>query len=91
MKWFALPFVLVLSGCAKPVPVKMTWPAAPEVLQKQCEELKQVESKPGGVPITDILKVVVENYSLYYECSNKVDGWNDWYKSMKRIYDEVGK
>jgi len=80
---------LFITGCSVTTPVKRNFPPAPEALMKQCDDLKLLAG--DKVSITDLLKVVVENYSLYYECSNKVDGWNDWYKSMKRIYDEVGK
>lgn len=89
-----LPFIgfIFLSGCmTKPVPVRMEFPDAPQSLLKKCEELKTVEPKAGGTPITELLKTVVTNYTMYYECSNKVDGWNEWYTSIKKIYDEVGK
>lgn len=92
MKYLALIFTLFIAGCmTKPVPVKMDFPDAPQSLLKKCEELKTVEPKAGGTPITELLKTVVTNYTMYYECSNKVDGWNEWYTSTKKIYDEVGK
>ncbi len=84
-------FALLLVGCAKPVPIKMEFPPIPEVLQKKCEELKTVTPGANGTPITELFKVVVENYMLYHECSNKVEGWNEWYSQMKSIYDKVGK
>ena len=92
MKYIAIMAILFLSGCmTKPVPVKMEFPDAPQSLLKKCEELKTVEPKAGGTPITELLKTVVTNYTMYYECSNKVDGWNEWYSRTKEIYDEVGK
>lgn len=92
MKWLAVIGLLLITGCmTKPVPVKMEFPNAPQSLLKKCEELKTIEPKAGGTPITDLLKSVVANYTLYHECSNKVDGWNEWYTNMKKIYDEVGK
>ena len=91
MRTIAILTCLLLSACAKSVPVKMDFPLAPASLLKKCEELKQIEPKAGGVPITELLKTVVENYSLYHECSNKVEGWNEWYNSMQKIYGEVGK
>lgn len=86
----ALLVVLFLSGCSifqKPVPVKRTFPEVPQELTKMCMELMQIESNKTS--ITDMLKVVVHNYSLYYECSNRVEGWNDWYKEQKNIFDSV--
>lgn len=92
MKWISFLGILLLSGCmTKPVPVRMEFPNAPQSLLKKCEELKTVEPKAGGTPITELLKTVVTNYTMYYECSNKVDGWNEWYTNIKKIYDEVGK
>lgn len=89
---YILPVLLLLSACAsKPVPVKVEFPNAPQSLLKKCETLKQIPVKPGGTPITELLKTVVENYTLYHECSNKVDGWNEWYNSVKKIYDEAGR
>jgi hypothetical protein len=36
-----------------------------------------------------MLKTVVENYTLYYQCSTKVEGWQEWYSEQKKIFDEV--
>ena len=92
MKLIALAAIMFLTGCmTKPVPVRMEFPDAPQSLLKKCEELKTIEPKAGGTPITDLLKTVVTNYTMYYECSNKVDGWTEWYTNIKKIYDEVGK
>lgn len=92
MKYIAILAILLLSACAsKPVPVKMDFPDAPLSIQKKCENLRTVEPKQGGIPITDLLKTVVANYTMYYECSNKVDGWLDWYTKTKKIYDGVGE
>lgn len=92
MKFLAVIGLLLITGCmSKPVPVKMEFPNAPQSLLKKCEELKTIEPKAGGTPITELLKSVVANYTLYHECSNKVDGWNEWYSNIKKIYDEVGK
>lgn len=92
MKIAYLVILLLLTGCmTKPVPVRMEFPNAPQSLLKKCEELKTLEPKAGGTPITELLKTVVTNYTMYYECSNKVDGWNEWYSNIKKIYDEVGK
>ena len=39
--------------------------------------------------ITEMLKTVVNNYRLYYQCSNKVDGWQEWYDKQKKIFEEL--
>ena len=83
-----LLIVLLLAGCTtKVVPVAPKFPAATPELMKKCEALKKIEG--DKVAITDMLKVVVYNYSLYYECSTKVDGWQEWYNEQKKIYESV--
>lgn len=81
---------VILSGCTLFVPVKPPkFPDLPESLKQKCEKLKTIEGEK--VSITDMLKVVVQNYGLYHECSIKVDGWNDWYIEQKKILDKVSK
>ena len=80
----------LLAGCTifqQPVPIKPAFPAVAPELMKKCEELKTVVGEK--VLITDLLKTVVENYTLYYECSNRVDGWQEWYTEQKKIYDSA--
>lgn len=82
--------VLMLSGCSFFVPIKPPkFPEVPNALKERCEKLKTIEG--DKVSITDMLKVVVENYTLHYECSTKVDGWNEWYTEQKKIMDKVSK
>lgn len=81
--------VLLLVGCTTTVAVRTTFPTATPELMKQCENLKKVEGE--NVSITDMLKVVVQNYTLYYECSAKVDGWQDWYNEQKKIHEATIK
>jgi len=83
-------FILLLEGCTMFVPVKPPkWPDVPQELVKQCEELKTIWG--NQVSLVNLMKTVVSNYTLYYECSNKVDGWNDWYNKQKEIYEKVRK
>jgi uncharacterized lipoprotein YmbA len=86
-KLIAIISILMLAGCSTTVPVKRNFPEAPEALIKQCEELKMLEG--DKVSITDMLKVVVENYRLHYECANKVEGWTEWYTEQKKIFEDV--
>lgn len=78
---------LFLVGCSTTVPVKPSFPDATPELMKKCEDLKKLEGTK--VSITDLLKIVVTNYSLYYECSAKVDGWQEWYNTQKKIYESA--
>jgi hypothetical protein len=54
---------------------------------ERCDSLRKIEG--DKVAITEMLKVVVQNYGMYYECAAKVDGWNDWYQEQKRIYESI--
>jgi hypothetical protein len=87
MKYIVLGLALVLAACSTSVPVKQKFPEVPTALVERCESLKKVEG--DRVAITEMLKVVVQNYGMYYECAAKVDGWNDWYLEQKRIYESV--
>jgi hypothetical protein len=83
-----LLIALLLAGCASTVvPVTQKFPNATPDLMKKCEDLKKIEG--DKVAITDMLKVVVHNYTLYYECSTKVDGWQEWYNEQKKIYESA--
>lgn len=87
MKYIALIVVALLIGCSTPVPVKPKWPEVPQVLKDRCENLKKIEG--DRVAITEMLKVIINNYTLYHECSTKVEGWNEWYDAQKKIYESV--
>jgi hypothetical protein len=87
MKLTSLVLAVFLVGCATPVPVSQRFPDVPKALVERCESLKKIEG--DRVAITEMLKVVVQNYGMYYECAAKVDGWNDWYQEHKRIYESV--
>ena len=80
-------FSFLISGCSTTVPVKQKFPDVPKALIEKCESLKKIEG--DRVAITEMLKVVVQNYGMYYECAAKVDGWNDWYLEQKRIYESI--
>lgn len=85
-----LLFVLLFSGCAffkQPVPVVPKFPESVPELMKKCEELRTVEG--DKVAITELLKTVVQNYTLYYQCSNKVEGWQEWYEKQKKLYIDI--
>ena len=82
---FLVPFLFVLSGCLT-TPVKRTFPEVPQELIQACPDLKLVEPTEK---LSDVLKVVTDNYSQYHECKIKVDTWIEWYKSQKQIFESV--
>jgi uncharacterized lipoprotein YmbA len=87
MKYIILGLAVVLAACSTPVPVSQRFPDVPKALVERCDNLRKIEG--DKVAITEMLKVVVQNYGMYYECAAKVDGWNDWYTEQKRIYESV--
>ena len=89
MKIIVLVFAALLAGCAAPTPVKRNFPDAVPALQEKCPELSTVGNTGKEVPITELLKTVVKNYGSYYECANKVDGWNEWYDTQRKIFENV--
>lgn len=84
---FLLSTTVLLSGCfSTPVPVKQNFPMAPETLLTPCPELKKLEK---DAKLSDVAKTVVENYTLYHECSIKSQAWIGWYKAHKKIFEEI--
>ena len=77
--------VLLLAGCTT-VPVTQKFPEAPEVLQQFCKPLEQASI---SATVSEFAKVVVHNYTEYYQCANIVDGWQEWYKNQKKIFEEL--
>lgn len=84
MRYFLL--LLLLTGCTTVVPVTQKFPEAPEELQQSCKPLQQVSD---SATISEFAKTVANNYTEYYQCSNIVDGWKDWYFKQKKIFKEL--
>lgn len=92
MRFYVLLTVMFISGCGlfqKPIPMAPKWPDAVPELREKCPDLATIEG--DKVAITELLKTVVNNYKLYYECSIKNEGWNKWYDEQKKIYEETTK
>lgn len=87
MKLSSTLILLLLTGCSTTVPVVAKFPEAPPSLKASCPELKKIEG--DSVSIVDLHKVVVENYTEYYACAQKVQGWNEWHTKQKKIFEEV--
>lgn len=89
MKYIALIAALVLTGCSTPVPITTKFPDAPEVLKQKCPQLKTIPTET--TVFSELTRTVTENYTTYYECAVKLDGWIEWYNVQKEIFDKVGK
>jgi hypothetical protein len=77
---------MFLTGCTTIVPVKVDFPKAPDTLKQKCSELSKVKDQAN---LSDIAKIVSDNYTKYHECSMKNDSWIDWYETQKKIFDGV--
>lgn len=89
MKRVSVLLALLLAGCSTPVPVKQEFPVAPSVLLDRCPDLLKIDD--GKNTLRDMLKVVIQNYSLYYQCAEKTHGWQDWYNQQQRIFNGANK
>lgn len=87
MKYLPILLILALSACSTTVPVKQQFPVAPSILLEKCPQLQKVDSDKGTM--REMLRVVIENYSTYYQCAAKTHGWQDWYGEQKRVYEDT--
>ena len=81
-----LLFVLILTGCSTTVPITAKFPVVPEKLLVKCPQLEKLENE---AKLSDISKTVINNYTLYYECAVKHDGFVEWYNIQKNIFNKV--
>lgn len=81
-----LVILLMLTSCSTVVPVKQSFPNAPEELKSACQDLKLIEPT---TKLSDVVSVVTYNYSLYKECQLKNQEWVDWYNKQNSIFKSV--
>lgn len=87
MKYIAaLILPLLLAGCIT-VPVKQEFPVAPEELLKKCPELKTIEG--STTTLLKLMETIVHNYSLYHDCAATHEGFIEWYRKQREIYDSI--
>jgi len=86
MKIFIIFISLFLSSCVSTaVPVQNNFPNVPNVMMEECEKLKKIDQ--NNITLSEIVKSVVNNYSLYHECSLRNTIWIEWYKENKEIFN----
>jgi len=78
--------IFALTGCSTVVPVKAKFPDVPERLMVKCSQLEKVSETPT---LSDVAKTVTNNYTTYYECATKHDGFVEWYNTQKNIFESV--
>jgi hypothetical protein len=81
-----LPLML-LVGCATPVPVVSKWPTVPVELLVACPDLKTVD--PNNDKISVLVETVVDNYKEYYQCGDKVESWIVWYSEQQKLWETI--
>lgn len=79
--------VIMLAGCSTLFPARQEFPAAPQVLMERCPDLMTIDD--GKNTLRDMLKIVIQNYALYYQCAEKTQGWQEWYNNQKKIYENI--
>lgn len=85
MRYLLIPFLtFMLVGCA--VPVKRSFPDAPDDLKTSCPDLTLIQPTKK---LSDVVMVVTNNYAQYQECQLKVDSWIEWYDKQKDIFNNV--
>lgn len=79
--------IFALAGCATSVPVKMSFPQAPESLKESCPDLQQLD--PATKKLSDVVTTVSKNYGQYQECQIKTSSWIEWYNTQKKIFEDI--
>jgi PBP1b-binding outer membrane lipoprotein LpoB len=86
MKLLIVIAAFVLAGCSTTAPVVMKFPDVPKELLEACPNLKLADNSPK---LSAMLTTVTQNYALYKNCQIKQEGWVEWYKSQKQIFESV--
>lgn len=89
MKLVMVLLLSMLTGCTTVVPVRQPFPDAVPELQQRCETLMTVNSDTAA--ITELIKIVVENYTRYHQCAVRVEGWQQWYDAQRKIFEGANK
>ena len=87
MKFIAILFPLLLTGCLATAPVVPKWPNVPKEILESCPDLKTVDNNNEKISV--ILESVTDNYSQYYDCKSKVSDWIEWYNINKKLWNDV--
>lgn len=88
MRLLTLLLIPIISGCSTvAAPVKHSLPDMPVALIDKCPELKQLPE--GEDRLSEFLKIVSQNYSMYHECSAKQELIVKWYTEQKIVHDTI--
>lgn len=82
-----LTFIALLVGCSSTRPSIPKFPDVPAELLQQCPQLKTTDVNDPS--IIAMSRTIVENYTTYYQCSNKVSAWAEWYNKQKKVVEKT--
>jgi hypothetical protein len=82
----ALVPIILLTGCLN-TPVARHFPEVPAELKTACPSLEQVD--PATTKLSEVVRVVTDNYTQYHECRVRVDAWIEWYNTQRAIFESV--
>lgn len=92
MKSFLIIILIFLTGCTQ-IPIKPDFPPPYLDLSTNempiCGDLKIIP--PDVNNLSAVFKIATENYTNYWLCANKVEGWKQWYTDQKKKYESSEK
>jgi len=88
MRLILAALTLSLAACSTAVPVTMKWPDAPERAGafKTCADLQPLKEQPV---LSDVSRVIADNYAAYHECRLKLNIWLEWYEIQRTIFEKA--
>jgi len=81
-----LACVVFLTGCIS-APVRHAFPKPPEIIVERCPDLNKLAENEQQ--LSEFLKTVTKNYTLYHDCAAKHDLLVKWIKEQSDIHDSV--
>jgi hypothetical protein len=87
MNRYSIILLLGITGCSTAVPVTVKFPEVPNILLEPAPLLTPLAVDKHD--LSDLLENVNENYGTYYEIREKLNNWQEWYKTQKTIYDKI--
>ena len=86
MKLLFLAPLIFVTGCIS-APVKHAFPRPPDLIVERCPQLNQLAE--GEQRLSELMKVVTKNYTLYHDCAARHDLLVKWIKEQTDVHDSV--
>lgn len=62
------------------------FPPVPNVLLEPCQDLTLANNDER---LSELMFIVTNNYTQYYQCQSKVDSWIIWYNENKKLIEDL--